>query len=65
MALIPLKARSGIAALTFAAGMAPFVSATPSKRGISNKIMTDFFLLYYPQLAHRRNRESSSECRTK
>jgi hypothetical protein len=32
MALIPLKARSRIAALTFAAAMAPFVSATLPKR---------------------------------
>src|SRR5215831_15018699 len=30
MALIPLKARAGIAALTFAAAMAPFVLATPA-----------------------------------
>ncbi len=31
MALIPSKARTGIAALTFAAAMAPFVLATPAK----------------------------------
>jgi hypothetical protein len=31
MALIPLKARAGIAALTFAAAVAPFVLATPAK----------------------------------
>jgi hypothetical protein len=31
MALISLKARAGIAALTFAAALAPFVSATPAK----------------------------------
>jgi hypothetical protein len=31
MALIPLKARSGIAALTFAAAVVPFVSATAAK----------------------------------
>jgi hypothetical protein len=28
MAFIPLKARAGVAALTFAAAMVPFVSAT-------------------------------------
>jgi len=31
MALIPLKARTGIAALTFAAAVAPFVLTTPAK----------------------------------
>jgi hypothetical protein len=31
MALIPLKARAGIAALTFAPAGAPFVSATSAK----------------------------------
>jgi hypothetical protein len=34
MALIPLKARSGIAALTFAAAVVPFVSATAAKATI-------------------------------
>ena len=31
MALIPLKARAGIAALIFAAAVVPFVLATPAK----------------------------------
>jgi hypothetical protein len=31
MALIPLKARAGIAALTFAVAVAQFVSAIPAK----------------------------------
>jgi hypothetical protein len=36
MALIPLKARTGIAALTFAAVVAPFVLATQTKAIVIN-----------------------------
>jgi hypothetical protein len=38
MALIPSKARAGIAALTCAAAVAPFVLATPAK-GIEIKFL--------------------------